>query len=285
MINQNYKLKSNIIIPKLGLGTWQVGRYKDKFNDEVKSIKYALENGYKLIDTAEMYDDAEIVLSEALKNSSTKREDIFIVSKIYPHNANANNFFTSLENSLQRINTNYLDMYLLHWRGGANIKEVITLMEEAKKKCLIKSWGVSNFDIDDMIELKNIEYGNRCECNQVLYHLHSRGIDFSLSEYLEKENIALMTYCPLAQNGDLGYKLLENKVLKKIAKKHNATSSQIALSFIMSFENRIVIPKSTNKNHILENKKSENIILDNEDIEEINKEFPRPNIKTHLDIV
>ena len=158
-------------------------------------------------------------------------------------------------------------------------------MEEAKKEGLIKDWGVSNFDIDDMIELESIKNGDKCAVNQVLYHLASRGVDFDLASYMLERNIVLMAYCPLAQAGDLGSDILNNGIIKNIAKKHNATSSQIALAFIMSFDKRVPIPKSSNEKHILENINSQKIVLDKEDIELLNKEFPKPNRKMPLDIV
>lgn len=169
--------------------------------------------------------------------------------------------------------------------GRVPLRETVECMEEAKKEGLIKDWGVSNFDIDDMKELESIKNGDKCNVNQVLYHLASRGVDFDLASYLLERNIVLMAYCPLAQAGNLGNDILNNSVIKNIAKKHNATSSQIALAFIMSFDKRVPIPKSSSEKHILENINSQNIILDKEDIELLNKEFPKPNRKMPLDIV
>ena len=228
---------------------------------------------------------AEIIVGEALKKANIDRKELFIVSKVYPHNAGRDNLFISLKNSLNRLGLNYLDMYLLHWRGRVPLRETVECMEEAKKDGLIRDWGVSNFDIDDMIELESIKNGDKCAVNQVLYHLASRGVDFDLASYMLERNIVLMAYCPLAQAGDLGSDILNNGIIKNIAKKHNATSSQIALAFIMSFDKRVPIPKSSNEKHILENINSQKIVLDKEDIELLNKEFPKPNRKMPLDIV
>ena len=283
----SYILKSSHIMPKFGIGTWRMGENESKRSVEINAIYYALKNGVRLIDTAEMYGEggAEIVVGEALKKANINRKELFIVSKVYPHNAGRDNLFNSLKNSLSRLGLDYLDMYLLHWRGRISLRETVECMEEAKKEGLIKDWGVSNFDIDDMKELESIKNGDKCAVNQVLYHLASRGIDFDLDSYMLERNIILMAYCPLAQAGDLGKDLLNNSVIKNIAKKHNATSSQIALAFIMSFDKRVPIPKSSNEKHILENINSKNIILDEEDIELLNKEFPKPNRKMPLDIV
>lgn len=283
----SYILKSSNIMPKFGIGTWRMGENESKSSVEINAIYYALKNGVRLIDTAEMYGEggAEIIVGEALKKANIKREELFIVSKVYPHNAGRDNLFTSLKKSLSRLGLDYLDMYLLHWRGRVPLRETVECMEEAKKEGLIKDWGVSNFDIDDMKELESIKNGDKCSVNQVLYHLASRGVDFDLASYLLERNIVLMAYCPLTQAGNLGNDILNNSVIKNIAKKHNATSSQIALAFIMSFDKRVPIPKSSSEKHILENINSQNIILDKEDIELLNKEFPKPNRKMPLDIV
>lgn len=283
----SYILKSSNIMPKFGIGTWRMGENENKSSVEINAVYYALKNGVRLIDNAEMYGEggAEIIVGEALKKANIKREELFIVSKVYPHNAGRDNLFTSLKKSLSRLGLDYLDMYLLHWRGRVPLRETVECMEEAKKEGLIKDWGVSNFDIDDMKELESIKNGDKCSVNQVLYHLASRGVDFDLASYLLERNIVLMAYCPLAQTGNLGNDILNNSVIKNIAKKHNAISSQIALAFIMYFDKRVPIPKSSSEKHILENINSQNIILDKEDIELLNKEFPKPNRKMPLDIV
>ena len=280
-------LKSNNKIPKFGIGTWGIGENESKREKEIKSIIFSLKNDVKLIDTAEMYGNgaAEKIVGEALEHVKIKRENIFITSKVYPHNAGKDKIFNSLESSLKRLNLDYLNLYLLHWRGRVPLSETVECMEKAKSEGLIKDWGVSNFDTNDMKELENIKYGDKCVVNQVLYHLGSRGIDFDLSPYMKEKNIALMAYSPLAQAGILHKNILDNTVLMKIAEKYNASASQIALSFIINSANYIAIPKSVSKNHILENINSQNIILDDEDIELINKEFPKPNKKMPLDMV
>lgn len=280
-------LKSDNKIPNFGIGTWGLGENKDKKEKEIKSIVFALNNGVRLIDTAEMYGNgmAELIISEALKHTDIKREDVFIISKVYPHNAGRDKIFDSLKASLKRLELDYLDMYLLHWRGRIPLSETVECMEEAKKEGLIRDWGVSNFDVDDMKELESVKDGDKCTINQVLYHLASRGIEFDLAPYMKERNIALMSYCPLAQAGNLGKDILNNNIIIDIAKKHNASASQIALAFIMQFCKYIPIPKSVSKKHLAENIESQNIILTDEDIDMINKEFPKPNKKMPLDIV
>ena len=282
-----YKLKSSNTIPKFGIGTWRMGEEDKKREKEIENLILALKKGVKLIDTAEMYGngEAEKLVGEALKRFKYKREELYIISKVYPHNAGKEKLFNSLESSLKRLGLDYLDMYLLHWRGRIPLSETVECMEKAKKEGLIRDWGVSNFDIDDMKELESVKYGDKCALNQVLYYLGSRGIDFDLAPYMKEKNIALMAYCPLGKAGELGKNILKNNTILKIAKKHNASAAQIALAFIMQVADYIPIPKSSHKKHTLENIKSQDIILKEEDIELLNKEFPKPDSKVPLDIV
>lgn len=283
----NYTLKSSNVMPKFGIGTWCMGEDEERKEKEISALTFALKNGIRLIDTAEMYGngEAEILLGEVLKKANIKREELFIVSKVYPHNAGKDKLFNSLEASLKRLGLDYLDMYLLHWRGRISLSETVECMEKAKKDGLIKDWGVSNFDIDDMKELENVKDGDKCVLNQVLYHLGSRGVDFDLAPYMKERNIALMAYCPLGRAGELGKNILKNGKVLEIAKKHNISASQVVLAFINQFTDYIPIPKSSSKKHMLENIESQNVMLDNEDFEFLNKEFPKPDKKIPLDIV
>lgn len=284
----DYQLKSSNMIPKFGLGTWCIGEKEKKKKREIEAIVYALENGIRLIDTAEMYGNgtAEILVGEALKQSNIKREDLFIISKVYPHNAGKASLFKSLKSSLSRLGLEYLDMYLLHWRGRIPLSETVECMEEAKKEGLIKDWGVSNFDVEDMKELETVKDGDKCSLDQVLYYLGSRGIDFDLVPYLNERNISLMTYSPLGRAGELSKNIFKSESVIQIAEKHNITAAQVALAFIMNLnDNRIPIPKSSSKKHILENIKSQDIKLDNEDMDLLNREFPKPDKKLPLDII
>uniref|UniRef100_UPI003F4C705F aldo/keto reductase n=1 Tax=Brachyspira catarrhinii TaxID=2528966 RepID=UPI003F4C705F len=284
----NYTLlKSGNKIPNFGIGTWGLGENEDKKEKEIRSIAFALHNGVRLIDTAEMYGNgmAESIISEALKHTDVKREDVFIIYKVYPHNAGRDKIFDSLKASLKRLGLDYLDMYLLHWRGRVPLRETVECMEEAKKEGLIRDWGVSNFDVDDMKELESLKDGDKCVLNQVLYYLGSRGVEFDLAPYMKERNISLMAYSPLGRAGELGRNIFRNNTVLEIAKKHNASASQIALAFISKVSGYIPIPKSASRRHLAENIKSQNIILTDEDIDMINKEFPKPDKKVPLDIV
>ena len=179
------RLKDGALMPKLGQGTWFLGEDKSKEQDEIKSIKIGIENNMTLIDTAEMYGEglAEELVGKAIKGYD--REKLFLVSKVYPHNAGRRNIFRSCENTLKRMGVEYLDLYLLHWRGAVPLSETVECMEELVKKGKIKRWGVSNFDIDDMKELMTVKDGDKCVVNQVLYHLGSRGIEYSLYPWMK----------------------------------------------------------------------------------------------------
>ena len=184
---------------KLGIGTWKMGEIPKNRNEEIASIRYALENGIRLIDTAEMYGNgnSERLISEAIKGFD--REKLCLVSKVLPCNAGERNIFKACENSLKNLNIDYLDLYLLHWRGNISFEETIRCMEKLKEEGKIKNWGVSNMDIDDMQELLSTPDGKNCLVNQVLYHLGSKGIEYSLKPFTDKNHITTMAYCPIAQ--------------------------------------------------------------------------------------
>ena len=265
-------MKKNIVLPdgtfvnNLGIGTWYMGDNPNKKSEEIKSIRYALNNGIKIIDTAEMYGsgNSERLIGEAIKGYN--RSSIFLISKVLPSNAGKNKIFQACENSLKRLGTDYLDMYLLHWRGMYSFEETFECMEELKKAGKIRRWGVSNMDIEDMIEIQSTPYGKECQINQVLYHLGSRGIEYSLKPFTDSNGIPTMAYCPLAQGGRLKEKLLKSISVKKIAEKYGITPIQTLLSFVLSQENMIAIPKASYVEHMKQNIECLNIHLDDEDL-------------------
>lgn len=284
-----YPLGYNILsngnkIPKIGLGCWNFGNPGCPLETEQSAVKTAINGGMVLLDTAELYGDG---LSEEFLKDLIKpiREKLFIVSKVLPSNAGRKNIFNSCEKSLQRLGIEYLDLYLLHWRGRVPLKETVECMEELVKQGKIKQWGVSNFDVDDMKELWSIPNGDHCVVNQVLYHLGSRGIEYELIPWMRSHNVKLMAYCPIAQAGDLKRQLFTNKVLKRIAAKHNCSIVQILLRFVLNCDICTPIPKSAKPEHAADNLKAINLQLTDEEWAEIDKEFPAPNHKVYLDIV
>lgn len=278
------KLNNGIIIPRLGQGSWLLGEHLRVRERELEAIQAGIEYGMTLIDTAEMYGDgaSEILVGEAIKNNN--REELYLISKVYPYNAGEERIFMSCEESLRRLNTDYLDLYLLHWRGNIPLEETVDCMERLVKQGKIRGWGVSNFDTDDMEELLQVPNGKNCLINQVLYHLGSRGVEYSLLPFLKKHNIPMMAYSPLAQAGSLRRELIINEKVAEIADKYDVASIQILLAFVLQDEHVIAIPKAGRPEHVRMNAEATLITLDKEDLKILNGEFPAPKRKVHLDI-
>lgn len=285
MLSREIKLKNGVVIPRLGQGTWFMGESKSKEQEEISALKTGIDLGMTLIDTAEMYGEgaAETLVGKAIKGYD--REKLYLVSKVYPHNAGKNRIEKSLDNSLRRMDVEYLDTYLLHWRGSVPLEETVEEMERLVRKGKIKSWGVSNLDIYDMEELFEIQQGDNCIVNQVLYHLGSRGVEFSLLPWLKERNIPLMAYCPMAQGGTLRRGIFESPVVVKICKERGITPSQLLLNFVLQDEGVFAIPKAGTPAHVEENIKALDFCLSAEEMKMLNEEYPKPNRKVYLDIV
>lgn len=272
-------------MPKLGQGTWYMGEDPKLREKEIEALQEGIRLGMTLLDTAEMYGEgrSEKLVGEAIK--IFPREDLFLVSKVYPHNAGRKNIFTSLKRSLERLDTPYLDLYLLHWRGSVPLSETIACMEEMKKEGLIKNWGVSNFDTDDMKELLSYPSGDQCSVNQVLYHLGSRGIEYDLLPYLKKENIALMAYCPLGHDKTKRRRITEHPVVREVAEKHGITPLQLMLSFTLLEDSVCAIPKASSLPHVKENAETLHLTLTEEDLLRLSEAFPAPRKSVPLDML
>ena len=283
-MNNIVKLKNGEMVPALGQGTWYLGDSRAKRKDEIEAIQTGIELGMTLIDTAEMYGSgrSEELVGEAIEGFD--RENLFLVSKVLPSNANKVNMYKSCENSLKRMKVDYLDLYLYHWRGSTPLKETVDCLENLVKEGLIKSWGVSNFDVDDMEELFSIPNGKNCMVNQVLYHTGSRGIEYSLMPWMNENNVSLMSYCPLAQAGSLKRELFTSEVLINIAKKYDCDITEVMLAWNIRNGKTIAIPRTGNKAHTIINANADNIVLDKSDIEAIDRAFLAPRRKMALDI-
>lgn len=279
------KLRDHSLIPSAGQGTWGMGEQAAAKDQEVAALQYGIDKGMTLIDTAEMYGagGAELVVGEAIQQYD--RSSLYIVSKVYPHNAGRDKIFEACHNSLTRLKTDYMDLYLLHWPGRIPLEETAACMEELVAQGKIKRWGISNFDTADMKALWQVKDGNKCVVNQVLYHLGSRGIEYDLLPWMEEHNVATMAYCPLAQAGHLRKDLLTNEGVTAVANKYQISPAQVLLAFVLSKDNMIAIPKAVNKAHIDENAAALKIKLDNDDIKLLSKHYPVPAYKTPLDIV
>jgi diketogulonate reductase-like aldo/keto reductase len=246
---------------------------------EVAALKLGIELGMTLIDTAEMYGNggAEEVVAEAIAG---ERERLFIVSKVYPHNASRSGVPAACERSLRRLRTDRIDLYLLHWRGSHPLAETVGAFEQLRAQGKIRNWGVSNFDARDMEALTRLTGGGSCASDQVLYHVGSRGIEFDLLPWCRAHAVPLMAYSPIAQGG----RLLHSKALAEVAKRHNATPAQIAIAWSMRHGDVITIPKASELRHVRENAAAGAIELTADDLATIDAAYPPPAHKQSLDI-
>lgn len=268
----------------LGQGTWMMGDDHSKRAQEIYALQLGIDLGMTLIDTAEMYAEgaSEEVVGEAITG---RRDEVFLVSKVYPHNAGRTRMAASCEASLKRLGTNRLDLYLLHWRGGIPLAETVEEMEKLRTAGKILRWGVSNLDTSDMKELWTVPEGTACAVDQVLYHLASRGIDYDLLPWCAERRVPVMAYCPLAQAGRLLHGMLKSSALLTTAERHDATPLQIALAWTIRSGRVIAIPKASTEDHVRANATAGIIVLDETDLNLLDKDFPPPHRKTYLDIV
>ena len=268
-------------VPVLGQGTWRMGESKKARTREVAALRLGIELGMSLIDTAEMYGDggAEEVVAEAIDG---QHKDIFVVTKVYPHNASHSELPKACERSLKRLRIDAIDLYLLHWRERTPpLQGTVDAFEKLRAAGKIKRWGVSNFDVDDMEELLALEHGRQCAANQVLYSLQNREIEFDLLPWSPTNKIPIMAYSPVGHSGQL----LRNAALKKIAQSHNTTPAQIALAWVLRQPDVIAIPKASTETHVRDNAASLKIKLTKEDLAELDREFPPPKSKKSLPVL
>jgi len=265
-------------VPVLGQGTWRMGENTRAHKDEVAALRLGIELGMTLIDTAEMYGEggAEEVVADAIEG---QRDRAFVVTKVYPHNASRTELPKACERSLKRLRINTIDLYLLHWRErNMHLAETVQAFENLRAAEKIKRWGVSNFDVNDMKELWSIENGTNCAANQVLYNLQNREIEFDLLSWTRKNRIPIMAYSPVGH----GRGLLKHATLERIAKRHDATTSQIALAWVLRQPGVIAIPKASNQKHLRDNARSIDVKLTKEDLANLDQEFPAPKSRKSL---
>ncbi|RLK62764.1 aldo/keto reductase [Atopobacter sp. AH10] len=276
-------LPNGEVYPNFGIGSWYLGENTARWEEERDCIRYAIENGVNLIDTAEMYGDgrAESLIGQAIKG--VERDSLLIVSKVYPWNASLEQMKKSCLASLERLGTDYLDMYLLHWPGNIPLEETVQAFEDLKKEGLIRAWGVSNFDVEDMEALEKVADGDQCQINQVLYHLASRGIEYALKPTLDRKGIPLMAYCPLGQAGRLKKDLLTDPSIQMVADRHGVSRYQVLLAFILNQEQMMAIPRTGNIEHMADNLKARELRLSKEDYALLDQAFPAPDHRVALD--
>jgi diketogulonate reductase-like aldo/keto reductase len=264
-------------VPALGQGTWHMGEHGRAAKAEVAALRLGIELGMTLIDTAEMYGNggAEEVVAQAIAG---QRDNIFLVSKVYPHNASRAGVPAACERSLKRLNTDRIDLYLLHWRGSHPLAETVAAFEKLRNENKIRYWGVSNFDVSDMQELMRIKAGTACATNQVLYNPDTRGIEHDLLPWCLQHRIPVMAYSPVGQGG----RLLRSAALRDVAKRHNATPAQIATAWGLRHPHVISIPKAVDPAHVRENAAAGDITLTDADLAEIDAAHPPPRGKQSL---
>ena len=268
-------------VPALGQGTWRMGESKSARAREVAALRLAIELGMSLIDTAEMYGDggAEEIVAEAIHG---QRQGVFVVTKVYPHNASCAELPKACERSLKRLRIDSIDLYLLHWRERTPpLQEIVDAFEKVRAAGKIKRWGVSNFDVGDMEELLSLEDSRKCAANQVLYNLQNREIEFDVLPWSHTNKIPIMAYSPVGHSGQL----LRNTTLKKIAQSHDATPAQIALAWVLRQPEVIAIPKASNEAHARDNAGSLEIKLTKEYLTDLDREFPSPKSKRPLPVL
>jgi diketogulonate reductase-like aldo/keto reductase len=263
-------LKNGREVPALGLGTWHMGEQGRSRGAEVKALQLGLDLGLSLIDTAEMYGEggAEEVVGDAIAG---RRDGVYLVSKVYPHNASRTGVRAACERSLKRLKTDRIDLYLLHWRGQYSLAETVEGFEQLQRDGKIAAWGVSNFDVSDMAELARVSNGAACLSNQVLYHLGERGIEWKLLPDCQKAKIMVMAYSPLGQAD-----LLDNEALGQIAGKHRVSPAAIALAWVLRQSRVVAIPKASNAAHVKENARALDVTLDADDLAVLDAAFPPP---------
>ena len=263
-------------VPVIGQGTWYMGEDPGLRQREVAALQQGIDLGLTLIDTAEMYAEggAEKVVGQALVG---RRDEVFLVSKVYPHNASRKGAIAACERSLQRLGTEHIDLYLLHWRGQYPLEETVEAFERLRDAGKIGRWGVSNFDTDDLQELND----PACATNQVLYNPEQRGIEFDLLPWCHEHSVPVMAYCPLAQAG----RLLRHPVLTRIAEAHGATPAQVSLAWVTRQDGVIAIPKAVEPRHVQLNAGAARLQLRDDDLRALDEAFPPPARKQRLAVV
>jgi len=276
-------------MPVLGLGTWRMGEDSASRNAEIAAVRAAIDMGYRLIDTAEMYGEggAETVvgraLAEALRAGAVTRDEMLVVSKVYPHNASRRGTVSACDRSRKRLGLDRIDVYLLHWRGSHPLAETVEAMESLVQAGHIGNWGVSNFDVDDMQELSAAVTrlgASACATNQVYYSLSERGPEFSLLPWMRERTMPLMAYSPIDQGTLAG-----DDTLAQIGQERGLTAAQIALAWVASRPGVVGIPKASSVRHLQENLAAGSVSLSDDELRRIDKRFSPPKKKTPLSMI
>ena len=275
-------LPSGRRMPVLGQGTWRMGEDPGRRESEIAALRLGLDLGMNLIDTAEMYGEggAEEVVGEAIAD---RRDDVFIVSKVYPHNATLRGALEACERSMRRLKTDYIDVYLLHWRGDVPLAETLEAFQLLREQGSIVDYGVSNFDVADMEEAFALPGGDEIVTNQVLYSLLHRGIEWDLIPWSRERQMPIMAYSPVGHNAAEQKRVFDNRTVKEIAARHNVTAAQVVLAWFFRQPDVVVIPKAGRPEHIRQNREAHDLQLTVRDFEELDQAFPPPKSRIRLE--
>jgi diketogulonate reductase-like aldo/keto reductase len=270
--------------PALGLGTWRMGEDTHQRGAEVRALRLAMDIGYRVFDTAEMYGDggAECVLGQALAEAlreGVPRDGLFVVSKVLPHNAGESGMLAACEASLRRLRLDCIDLYLLHWRGRVPLAETVRGFETLLRRGWVRQWGVSNFDLEDLRELAGVPGGTGCAANQVCYSLAERSLEFDLLPWQQLHQMPLMAYSPIDQGG-----LVDHPALRAVAANHRTTPAQVALAWVLRQPGVMAIPKALRAVHLRHNWAAQALRLGDADLAQLDRLFPPPRRKRPLAI-
>jgi diketogulonate reductase-like aldo/keto reductase len=273
------RLPSGQAMPVLGLGTWRMGESSQQKQAEIAALRHGLDLGINLIDTAEMYGEggAEMVVAEAIAD---RRPAVFLVSKVYPHNATKKGTIAACERSLKRLKTDYLDLYLLHWRGSVPLSETLEAFQTLQQAGKIRDYGVSNFDVEDMAEAVSLPAGQAIATNQILYNLKRRGVEWELLPWCRQHHIPIMAYSPVEQG-----RLLKNRTLQTIAEQRQMTPAQIAIAWLLHQDNVTAIPKASSTEHVEQNLAALDLQLTADELKALDAAFPPPTQRVALEML
>jgi diketogulonate reductase-like aldo/keto reductase len=272
-------LTARLALPRLGMGTWHMGEQAKRRAAEVAALRLGLDVGVTLVDTAEMYGEggAEEVAGEAIRG---RRDAVFVVTKFYPHNASRAKLRAACAASLKRLGTDFIDLYLLHWRGSVPFAETVATLEDLVSEGKIRRWGVSNFDVADLEELTRVPGGRNVAANQVLYNLSRRGIEFDLLPWCAERAIAVMAYSPLDEG-----RLVRDRGLARIASGVGCDAARLALAWTLRDPRVCAIPKAASEAHVRANRAALDVVLDASALAALDEAFPPPRRKTTLAMI
>jgi diketogulonate reductase-like aldo/keto reductase len=273
------ELPSGEPIPALGMGTWHMAEDPRKRDTEVAALRVGLDLGMTLIDTAEMYAGgaAEELVADAVGG---RRDEVFLVTKVLPSNATRQRTIAACEASLRRLRTDRIDLYLLHWRGTVPLEETLDAFERLARAGRIRYWGVSNFDVADMIQLVDMLGADGVSANQVLYNLSRRSAEYELVPWCRRRGIAIMAYSPIEQG-----RLLHDPTLRAVASRHDASPAQIALAWVLRNDDVNAIPKASTPEHVRENRAALDIRLSPDDLADLDHAFPPPTAPQPIEML